>query len=172
MLKIVGAIIVVSATSMLGITFANCHWQRVRELRDLQFALRMLETEIGYTFTPLPIALERIGKKMQTVFKDLFLQTRNFYVKSGELTMEEAWEKALGEIKSRAALKNPQIEVLSELGKCLGVSNKEDQLKYITLTADFLKNEEIAAREAQQKYGKMYKYLGFLGGLVLVILIY
>ncbi|HBI05200.1 MAG TPA: stage III sporulation protein AB, partial [Paenibacillaceae bacterium] len=62
--------------------------------------------------------------------------------------------------------------VLLQLGQVLGQSNREDQQKHIRLALMNLKSEEDVARAQQQKYEKMCRSLGLLGGLLVVILLY
>jgi stage III sporulation protein AB len=56
------------------------------------------------------------------------------------------------------------------LGTTLGISDKEDQMKHIHLALLQLAAEEDAARDDQGRYEKMWKSLGILIAVLIVIL--
>ena len=60
--------------------------------------------------------------------------------------------------------------VLIRLGSSLGISDKDDQLKHIKLALLQLKAEEDAAKDDQGRYEKMWKSLGILIAVLVVIL--
>lgn len=62
MWKALGACLVIGSMGLAGIKVASLYSQRSKELRLLQDALQMLDTEILYAATPLPVALKKIGQ--------------------------------------------------------------------------------------------------------------
>lgn len=64
-----------------------------------------------------------------------------------------------------------EFEILSQFGETLGKSDRHHQQKQIMLTMAHLEREESDALERQGKYEKMMKSLGFLTGLLLIILL-
>jgi stage III sporulation protein AB len=60
--------------------------------------------------------------------------------------------------------------VMLRLGSSLGISDKEDQIKNLQLAMLQLKAEEDAARDDQGRYEKMWKSLGVLIAVLVVIL--
>ena len=85
--------------------------------------------------------------------------------------MKEAWDESLKEIWESLALKQGEYEILSQFGEMLGKSDKYHQQKQIMLTLAHLEREESEAIDLQGKYEKMMKSLGFLSGLLLIILL-
>jgi stage III sporulation protein AB len=59
---------------------------------------------------------------------------------------------------------------MSQFGATLGQHDREHQQKQIRLTLNHLEREEGDAIESQNRYEKMLKSLGFLTGLLIVIL--
>jgi stage III sporulation protein AB len=70
------------------------------------------------------------------------------------------------------ALQESDCEVLFNFGQTLGVSDRQDQIKHIHLAVAHLSAEESIARDEQLRNEKMWKYLGALVGLTVVILLY
>ena len=89
-----------------------------------------------------------------------------------DATTQECWELAIERDRKKNRHEIPEKEVLLHLGQVLGQSNREDQQKHIRLALINLKSEEQQARDNQQKYEKMCRSLGLLGGLLVVILLY
>lgn len=61
--------------------------------------------------------------------------------------------------------------MLKQFGSTLGQHDRDHQQKQIHLALTHLEREEGEAKDAQQRYEKMIKSLGFLGGLLLALLL-
>lgn len=71
--KIVGSILIVLASTLIGLVYSRDLSRRPSELRDLQGMLEMLQTQIIYLSSILTDAFEEIYK-MQTVRYRFFLK--------------------------------------------------------------------------------------------------
>ena len=60
---------------------------------------------------------------------------------------------------------------MRQFGETLGKHDRIQQQKQIQLALTHLTREEVEAREKQASYGKMFKNLGFLSGLFIIILL-
>lgn len=60
---------------------------------------------------------------------------------------------------------------MKQFGETLGRHDRISQQKQILLTLAHLEREEVDAHEKQAKYERMAKSLGFLSGLLLIILL-
>lgn len=88
------------------------------------------------------------------------------------VTAGEAWNKALEKYYPKTALNKNDYYVLKRMGAVLGCSDREDQTKHLELTKSQLKMAATQAQAIAGKNASMFKYLGFLGGLFLVLIIY
>lgn len=170
-IKLAGAVFILFAATALGFVQSAQYAKRPKQIRDLMQALQSLETEITYGFTPLPQALENIGGSLDapvtTIFKASAAKLR---ARDGWST-KEIWDWSVHTHWPDTALgRNEKIAFL-QLGEHLGQSDREDQIKHIRLAMDQLRAEENRARSEQVRYEKMWKSLGFLGGLLIVILL-
>lgn len=170
MIKLLGAVIILVATTWAGFEAARKISARPRQLRQLKAALQSLEAEIMYTHTPLKEAAQKLQKQMPKPINHLFASFAK-QLAEGETTVKEAWDQSLKEVWSSLALKQGEFEILSQFGEMLGKSDKYHQQKQILLTLSHLEREENEAIDLQGKYGKMMKSIGFLTGLLIIILL-
>ena len=171
-MKMLGSSMIIAATSWIGFQIAHQYQQRPLQLREIQSSFQMLETEISYGLTPLPRALERVAKLHQGIVGDLFAQTRANLAASPGITVRDAWSEAIQKLSNRLALKSSDREILINFGSTLGISDRTDQVKHLKLAMAQLANAEIKAWDDKEKNERMYKSLGLLGGLAIVILLY
>ena len=83
--------------------------------------------------------------------------------------IEESTETALKEIKIN--ITKEDIEVLHNLSKLLGKTDKEGQISQIELAKTFLKTKINKAEKEEEKNAKLYKTLGATMGLAFAIIL-
>lgn len=171
MLKLLGSVVVVFSCSLIGMTIASHYSRRPGEIRALQNALQLLETEVSYGATPLPDALACVAERCDQRVAPLFSRTGQELLTMRGVTAREAWETALKEYYPQSALNRCDRAILLELGNSLGISDREDQLKHLSLAREQLKLEQAKAEDASARNTKVYNYLGFLGGLTVVLIL-
>ena len=172
MLKLIGAGMTLAACGSIGVTWARVYEKRPQQLVAIEGALQLLETEILYGATPLPEAMAQVALKCDPEIAGLFRNTALELRKMAGITASEAWEAAVQDFFPGTALNKQDLQILKRFGAPLGASDKEDQAKHIELTKSQLK---LAAQQAEllsRKHALVYKYLGFLGGLLLVLILY
>ncbi len=171
MLKFLGALIIIGTTSGIGWILAKQYSDRPRQLRQIRTALQSLESEIVYSLTPISEAAGTIAKQLPSPVKRMFA---NFAERLDEerSTAEDAWAQTLEAFWPHTALKNTEKEILLQFGSTLGKHDSDNQTKQIRLTLSHLEREEQEAKDIQLKYEKMTKSLGFLSGVLLVLLLF
>lgn len=172
MVKLMGAMIILFSATMIGWQFSKSYANRPPQLRALLLALQMLETEIVYGSTPLHRAFVKIGARIPPVVGRMFQTAAEQLVTHPGQATHICWQTALEKHWLNTALGKPEKDVLSGLGYILGSSDREDQQKHLRLAVAHLRALEEEARVEQSKYEKMYKTLGVLCGLLLVILMF
>lgn len=170
MLKLAGAVFIILSTTWMGFEYSKTFSERTKQIRQLMFALQSLEAEIMYGFSPLNQASARIASQTPGPVSTLFAGFSDRLMK-GEETASKAWEESLNGIKQMTSLKQGELEVLKQFGETLGLHDRESQQKHIRLTLAHLEAEEKEAGIAQGKYEKMVRSLGFLSGLLLILIL-
>lgn len=172
MFKIFSASVIILGAGLAGILISRNYSRRPVELRCLQSSLQMLETEITYAATPLPEALQKVAARSDKSVAGLFERTCAELLLMSGCTAGEAWEKSLVEFYPKSALLPSDLVILRSLGGALGISNCQDQSKHLRLAMEQLGIEMVKADDAASRNVKLWNYLGFLGGLVIVLLLY
>ena len=171
-LKIVNSCVIVLFSTLIGFEAARRYVMRTKELSALQGALSRLETEILHYSSLLPEAMLRIGDSIGGGTGKVFSRTGNLLAGKKNLTVSEAWNSSLNCLKTESFFQREDLEILQRFGEQLGSSDKDGQVKYIRLTLMQLHEEEIKARAIREKYERMYKSLGLLGGIALAIILF
>jgi stage III sporulation protein AB len=169
MIKLIGAILIITATTWTGFEASRHLSERPKQLRLLKSALQSLEAEIMYGHTPLHEAALRLAEQLSNPLSRFFAEFAGKLTDT-ETTVREAWETSLKEIWKQTALKQREFEIMKQFGETLGRHDRLSQQKQIMLTLTHLESEEADARDKQMKYEKMVKSIGFLAGLLLTIL--
>ena len=157
---------------MAGLIVAHSYSSRTEELKTFRSALRMLETEIAYALTPLPEALYRVGNRMGGCVGKFFLSVSLLLTNDQETSSGEAWEACLAGLGGEASLGDVDLDILRTFGYTLGVSDREDQIKNLKLTQEQLKHQEYSAEKLRESNQRMWRTIGFLGGLAVVFILY
>jgi len=125
-----------------------------------------------YGATRLPEAFATVASRCDQLVKPLFKQAGLELASMSGISAAEAWEKALAAYYPASALKPQDHSILISLGRSLGRSDCADQVKHLRLTMEQLAQEAANAEEEASRNVKMWSYLGFLGGLVIVLVAY
>ncbi|USG63652.1 stage III sporulation protein SpoIIIAB [Brevibacillus ruminantium] len=172
MVKLIGAVLILFSASMVGWQIGRFYAFRPVQLRALLVGLQMLETEIVYGLTPLYRALMKVGDRIPAEVGQIFHTAAGSLQEEKAQNVEEALGIGIQTHWSSTALKKQERDVLKSLGQVLGSSDREDQQKHLRLAVTHLRGLEEEARAEQNRYEKMYKSLGFLCGLLVVILMF
>ncbi|KUO71057.1 MAG: hypothetical protein APF77_04985 [Clostridia bacterium BRH_c25] len=172
LLKIIGGLLVISASGLLGILFSNRLSLRYKELNNLRRFMQMLETEVTYGATPLPVALKNTSNKAEGLISSFFICISNSLTDRSFYTVWDAWTYAAEAVLVGSSLQRADIELIKSFGSILGCSDREDQKKHFELFYLQLKHQEDAAQAEIKRSAKMYRSLGFLlGTAVFIVLI-
>lgn len=170
-MRLLGAMLIILASGAAGMLVAKNFAERPRILRALQSALQMLETEINYGRTTLPEACLRVAESHDATVS-LF-----FTVFAQELTAgtghsgQEAWRKALQTLADEG-LQSGDLDRLQTLGAVIGQSDADDQVKHLRLVHKQLEQALHQAEEEREKNVRLWNYLGFCFGALVVLLLF
>ena len=168
-LKIFGASLILFAAYFYGYNISSVYHKRVCQMEEILLGLEMFLAEVNYGLTPLPQAFIYIGSRLKRPVGDLFLDSAALMQKSKGLSARECWLKALKKNLDALELPREGMELVDRLGHLWGKGDKNGQLKQIALIQELLRQALREARNEYQKNDKLWKYLGLLGGLTLVI---
>lgn len=163
-LKIIMLILVFGTISAIGIKIASTYKIRANNLKQIKKGLKILETKIMYTYDQLPDLFLEISQKLKGDVGKLFFDAGQ------RMNIEfagEAWEKSID--SSKLGLNKDDKEALKSLGKLLGNTDIQGQLNQLYLVNEFLDEQIKDATKEKEQNEKMYKKLGVIVGLAIVI---
>lgn len=171
MYKALGALLVIGSFGYAGLRVGRVFRLRTDLLRNLQNGLNLLETEISFAATPLPIAMQRVGEKLSQESAIPFLHAARLLREAAGITADEAWEEGIRQLTRSIPLTKEELSILIVFGRSLGSSSKNEQIKNIALAREQLSMQEKQAWEARNKKERMWQYLGFCLGAVVVLVL-
>lgn len=169
--KIAGSLIVILSCTFLGYVLSTDCRKRPQQLRELQSMLQMFENQISYLSDVITEAFMRIGKVCRSETGIFFTKTVEVLNESRNRSASQAWEQAVMQNIKRTALDREDEEILLTFGKMLGCTDLDGQVKNIRLALDQLKHQEVKAEVSRSRNEKMYRSLGVLGGIAVVIVL-
>lgn len=172
MLNMLGAVLILLASTMIGFYRARQYALRPKQLRELIAALQRLLTEINYGLTPLPEAMDKMAAQTKEPVRTLFLHAGNRMEGPHGQTARDSLQSGIEQAWAKSAMKEDEREVMLQLSYSLGTSDRQDQTKHISLAIQQLMHEESRAQADQMKYERMSRNLGMLVGALIVILIF
>lgn len=165
-IKLLVLSLVFASCLYIGILVSKKYSGRVKELKDMKNALNMLETKIKYTYEALPEIFEEISKQITGEIGQIF---RNSAKKMQVKSAGDAWNESIDFANTNMDIEDKAI--LKTLGKLLGKTDAEGQISEIKLVSNFLDTQIKVAEQERNKNEKMYKTLGGIVGLTIVIIL-
>ena len=156
-------LILLGSTS-IGFVLSKRFSYRVKELQSFLSASNVIK----FTKEPLSEIFEYISEitndSISAFFKDAGENIKKVDTKT-------AWEEAINKNKEKFELKKEDIVIIKDFGTRIGKTDVEGQLSEIALFNSFLKEQIIKAKDEQKRDEKMYKSLGGVIGLGIIILL-
>ncbi len=171
MLKLLSGAIIFFGFGYFGILFSQKFKTRVRQLTDFQRAMTELEYSIEFMSMTIGDSLVMIAKNSETELKNIFLYVSDRLKSSPGSEMQKIWKRALSKYSEGLALKKDDLEIIIDFSKNLGTGNREKEKNNIKVTSMRLKIAEDEARAELEQNSKMYRGLGFLSGIFVVIIL-
>lgn len=150
----------------IGRLVANKYSNRVKELKEMKNALNMFETKIKFTYESVPEIFDEISCQIEGNVGNIFKVASK---KMKEMSAGDAWRESID--TENTSINEEDKEVLKNLGKLLGKTDIEGQISEIELVINFLDTQIELAEKEKSKNEKMYKTLGGIIGLALVIIL-
>lgn len=165
-IKYICIILVFFMTFLIGYLISKKYSNRVLELKELEIALDILENKIKFTYEPLKEIFEQMRNLLKGNISEIFNEVNKNLENDN---VENAFYKALENIKTN--LLEEDLEIIKNLSKLLGKTDKEGQVSQIELARTFIKSQIRKAEKEEEKNSKLYKTLGATVGLAFVIIL-
>ena len=161
--------IVVGSTS-IGFILSKGYADRLDELNAFNTLVNILQNSIKFTKLPLNEIFDQIGNvTIKTNVKNIFIDCKE---KLTNLNVDNAWKKAIDDEIYFLNMKNEDFDVIETLGSILGKTDIDGQMSGLNQFKERLSIQIKQAEFEKNKNSKMFKSLGTIVGLVIVILLF
>lgn len=153
-------------SSGIGLLVSKKYEERVNELKEFKNGLNMFKSKIKFTYEPIPEIFAQISNSMNSKPGKIFkLASNNMKL----LTAGDAWSMAID--TDILCINEEDKNILKNLSKLLGQTDIEGQLNQIEITSSFLDKQIEKAENERLKNERMYRTLGMIIGLAIVIIL-
>ncbi|HHV45548.1 MAG TPA: stage III sporulation protein AB [Tissierellia bacterium] len=170
-LKLIGGFLIIFSSAILGFNYGNRFSKRFENLCFLEQCIKILETEIVYGAYPLPDALSNVYTKGNKKVSFIFERIKSHLLGSREGDVFNSFLSVADTVKDELSFKDEDIELFLSLGRILGSSDREDQEKNFRIVLNQIKLLQEDAKMEMDKNEKMYKNLGILMGIAIVLIL-
>ena len=170
MLKMIGIVMVVSATSIAGISMARQVRGYTSLLQQLVVALELMKGEIEYRKTPLPELMRVVSLSSGERLRPFFAAISNDLYAKNENTVYGIFRRNLEKV-SVTVLPSSVRQILLNLASGLGKFQVEGQMRAIELA--MVRMEELIEDSRVEQKGRVKSYctLGVCSGLAIGIML-
>ena len=168
-LKTVGMICILAATTLGGACLGVRDKYRLQDLNTIMRAMTLLQSEIAYLSAPLPEALEAVSLKIRGEIGLILEEVAKEMIERKECSAEEIWTCIWQKHITHTYFIPEDFHHILEFGKTLGYLDKQQQQNSIALLLDVLRQSKENLLLHIQKTGKLYYQMGFLCGLLVII---
>ncbi len=168
MVKILGSLLLVGATTAIGVSVSSVLSSRVKILNSIKEWLMFVHSEIGENLTPLDELAEKSVSTVTGPFGCFLKECFDGMRSNPHIPFGIIWTKNITRAEY-LQLRPQEKNTLIALGNTLGRYGVEEQKKAISHT---IRSVEAFAETAETDYkrlGKLYTKLGIICGISLVI---
>ena len=154
------------SSTYIGILISNKYKNRVKDLKEFKSFLNIIDTKIRFTYEPIKDICKDLSEMSESGIGKMFLKV-NYLIR--DKSLEDAWEEAIDEFGNNFSKEDKNI--IKPFGKMLGKTDVVGQASQISQLQEFLKIQIEKAEIEKQKNEKLYKSLGMVIGLVIIIIL-
>jgi len=163
LLKLIGIMIVIAASTLVGYMESHKLSVRVEQLEAFWVFITAAKTEIRYTASPVDEIVRRHGNmRLFTLCTE--------YCQSGS-NFSDAWSDAVANGTKGLGLDDKDISLIHDFGAGFGTSDVEGQLAHCKLYAELITARLENAKEAKNRKAKLYFMLGVFAGMAVALLL-
>lgn len=171
-LKLIGSFLIIAASSFMGFYISWLYSEKIKQIRDIQFAFNLLESEIIYSSEPLYIAFKKIGEKFSGPMKLLFTNMSDMLLERKKDSVYDAFLEVYEKFKDSLYFDKEELEIIKSFLHGIGSSDLEGQKKNFNIALKKLEIIEKKLEEKRLKNDKLIKYIGFSFGAVIVVILF
>lgn len=170
-LKILASAFIIIGSGYLGLIIASRYTVRVRQIEQFRLAIEQMGFSIGFLKMPLSEALLGVSKSRKGAVGRI-LQAASEEVSMDGVSPSAAFERSVLRNRDALCMDEEELSILSEFAASLGKGGVDSELSNINAACARLKIAQTAAESLGEQQGRMWRGLGFLFGIFVVIILF
>jgi len=170
-IKILASIMIFIPSTIIGIMLSRKYSNRVENITSLINCILILDTEIIHLSNPVNLAFKNVYERSRSKVSMIFLKTIEDLNNNRDSNLYSAFKSTLDLEGSKYNFTKQDKEILLSLAKVIGVTDREEQKKYFDTTIEQLKIQRKQAIEEANKNEKLYKKLGIIFALLIILIL-
>ena len=166
-IKIIISIAILCITSYIGIEMARALKSREQILTDMITFLKMVQNEMVYMLNNLPASYEMSRQKLNSELKDVI---GAIVVNMSKYGVDKIDMSITNNVNTLVSLKEYDNYIIISTLKNLGRSDLESQNNIIENAITIIEKQIKEANEVKVKSSKVYKTVGIISGLLIVVI--
>ncbi len=171
MIRVFAGLTIFFGCGYFGILFSQKYKKRLNQLVELQHVLSDLEHTMNFLGMTISDALISASRNCESELKYILVYVSDRLKSSPGSEMQRIWQRAFNKHRYALSLNDEDIRLVIDFSKNLGTGNREKEKNNIKAALMRLKLAENQARSEQEQNSKMYRGLGFLVGIFVVIVL-
>lgn len=170
-MKLAGALLVIGATSLMGVAKAGDIRGQYKQLLCLERLICSLQGEMRYARSHLGEIFEAIGSQEEEPYRSWLLGLGREMGKRQRGTFAKMWSESIEKSLGTSRLPAGEIERLKALGSQLGSADLQLQIRTIDLYLKQLAGTIGEAREEMKTKVRLCHCLGVMSGMFVAVLL-
>lgn len=165
MLKFIGTIVIITATTGIGFSKSKELQEHLNALEELKKLFCLLRSELQYTHAPFAEVFSKISTKTSTSYREWLSNLSQRLKNKTRGSFWEIWCLSIAEDMSESNLKEEELQEIKNVGK---------NMEYIESLDLFIEQLEYRIKNTRESYRskrKLCQSMGIMGGIFLVILL-
>ncbi len=170
-MKTVGSLCIVISGVTLGWHYGSNIEKRYKELLDLKRTFRIIQSDISYGASSFVEVMQHVKIQSIEEFRGFFEYLENEIKKKSKRKLRDIWEEGVDKKLEGVHLTEKDIVELKQVGRNIGNIDREQQLAMLEI---YLNKLEITIQELSKekdKKIKLYRTLGMLGSVFVVVML-
>lgn len=169
-MKLIGAVMVMFSSCGIGFLFAKEFYKRKEELEEQYNLLKMMLGDIRYARASFPESVEKAGKRHRGSYSVWLEELARQIEDSPGVTIADIWKSAADTGLYQSALTKEDRKRFEEFGELLRVQEREPVIAGFEVYLSELADEIDKIRDAITTKTKLYRSMGILIGIFIVVL--
>lgn len=169
-MKIIGAIFVMIASCGIGFLFAGELKKRKQELVEQYNLMRLLLGDVRYMRAALPEAINKAIIRHQGSYSGFLRTVAELLGEAPGICLSDIWKRAVEESLQHSSLKESDKQMLKCFGESISVADRENVMLCFEQYLSELKEEIDAVSRVAGTKARLYRSLGVLTGIFIIVL--